>query len=533
MHKVFQLCKLQMDNSGGFFKTSSVKKTLLSIFKYLLILGVASLVLSVVFMRITILGFKINPELLTILLFVCQIVTLVFAIGNIINRMYLAKDNEILMTLPVTPNQIFISKVIIIYLKELLISSLIILPIFFALAFNSSLPSSFFASIPILLLLFPILPIVIASFLSIPVMKIQQYFKKHPILSIVVILCAVAGVLYLYMSLIGGFAESFNIVSQQIETVREINGQILHIGASIPIYYLIAQAMFSFSSWYWFAVFIALSALLVVFTILLIKPFYFKIAMTSNERSSVMSRKVKKHKKSSIFSSLIKKEFLTVFRSPGYVFQFFLFTLLMPFIVFIYDKLMLSIAVSQAGQNMIAGSHLLIVGIFAMLSNLISASTISREGATFYISKTIPVNYYSQMFAKLIFNGIFTISALFLTMIVSLFYLDPAQVVAGTIALIFASIGHIALGIEMDIKQPMLNWDQGGEFKSMTATTGKSLISGLLLALGLSLIIFLMAFTSLSVLPWILVILLGLVFCIHRVYILVLRINLQYDKIEN
>ena len=78
------------------------------------------------------------------------------------------------------------------------------------------------------------------------------------------------------------------------------------------------------------------------------------------------------------FASLLKKETLCIFRSPTDIFEYFLFTLLMPFIVFTYDQLLTTITVNQAGINMIAGAHVMVVAILAMLSNIVSASAISR-----------------------------------------------------------------------------------------------------------------------------------------------------------
>ena len=79
----------------------------------------------------------------------------------------------------------------------------------------------------------------------------------------------------------------------------------------------------------------------------------------------------------------------------------------------------MSIAVNEAGTQMIAGSHVMVVAILALLSNIVSASTISRDGGNFYISKIVPINYYTQIFAKVAFNAIFTVAALLVTMVIS------------------------------------------------------------------------------------------------------------------
>ena len=250
------------------------------------------------------------------------------------------------------------------------------------------------------------------------------------------------------------------------------------------------------------------------------------------ENSSKTKYKQGTFKSYNPFLSLVYKEMKCIFRSPSEIFDFFLFTLLMPFIVFSYDKMLMSITVNQAGVNMIAGSHVMVVAILAMLSNIISASAVSREGRNFYISKVIPVNYYTQIFAKLTFNVIFTIVSLFVTMIISFFIYPVWQIILGTIAVMFFSIGHAALSIDMDIKKPARNFEGDGKSSSVSKSTTASIIYALLFGFLIGFIIILMSSYEKVVVPYLIIVAIGLVFMLYRLYILVLRINLQYDKIE-
>ena len=532
MQTVLKLFKLQIDNRYDILKTSNLKKMILQIVKYLILIFAITIVFGIVFFRIFLLGFKINAELIGIVLLITQLISLFFAIGNILTNLYFSKENELLMVLPATPNQLFVSKILVIYLQEMIVNSMIALPIFIALGVVGGLANVYYVSILILMIVFPILPIALASLISVPLMAIIKYLKSHTTLSIISILVLVATAVSLYLMIIGNMTSTFAIASKQIETVRNINLKILEIGKDFILFYQLAMAMFSYAKWYWIAIFVSICFSILVLALVMIKPFYFKTAMSNLENSIKPLVKEQSFKKRTGFHSLLVKELLCLFRSPSAVFQYFLFTLLMPFIVFSYDKLMLSLAVSQAGEVMIAGSHVLIVAIFAMLSNIISATAISREGGNFYISKISPMNYFKFIAAKMVFNICFTFSALFVTMIVSMFYLTSWQVIMGTIAIMLASVGHIALSIDMDIKNPVLDWYSSEEMSKMGGTTAKSMIIGMIIAAVLGIIIIMMAFSENVLLPWIIIILLSLVFCIHRVYILILRINMSYDKIE-
>ena len=533
MKKVLMLFKLQMDNKSDLFKTVSPRTMIPALLKALALMVLGTLALSFGLSKIFILGFVINQELLGIVLTCMQLVSLAFAIGNVINTLYLSRDNQMLMCLPATPNQIFISKILLIYVNEFTVNLAMALPLFYVLgSFARDFAWSYYASIVPLLFIMPILPIVIAAFLSIPIMAIIKFLKKHTFISIVFMLAMIAGCLWLYVSFIGSIASDFDIANQQYETVIKINKQILDLGKLIPIYYPLAGAMLNPAKWYVFVIIIVASIALFALTILFTRYFFFKTAMSSIENTIKSNAKKGKLKKSGIFATLFKKELFCVFRSTTDVFEYFLFTLLMPFIVFSYDKLLMSITVNQAGQNMIGGAHIMVVAIMAMLSNISSASAVSRDGGNFYSSKIIPVNYYKQMFAKFAFNAVFTLGALVLTGVVSSFVYPLWKIVLGYLAVAFAAVGHIAYCIDTDIKDPTAI--NVGDEKSSTVSksTPKSLIYGL--AIGFIMGLFIILFSSMenALIPYLILIGASLIFMIYRVNTLILRINLRYDKIE-
>lgn len=531
MSTVLKLLKLQIDNKTDLFKFKLTSNVIVGWIKKLLLMLVIIVAVAYLLLRIFILGFKINAELLAIVLVVMQIVSLFFSVSSIISNLYFSKDNQLLMCLPATSNQLFISKLLLVYLQEILHNALLIIPIFISIGVIGGLGLPFYLSIPIFIIIMPLLPIVLASFISVPIMLIIKFLKKHTILSIFIIAILVLGVFVVYMMLIASIAENFDIAYKQIETVLKINNIVLELGSKLSIFYYLASALLSFSSWYWIFIYIVICAGLVFVTIIFTRYYYLKTATLHFESNTMKVRKVG-YKKRSAFTSLLVKETLCIFRSPGAVFDYFLFTLLMPFVVVAYDKLLMSITVNEAGTNMIAGSHVMVVAILALLSNIVSASTISRDGNNFFISKIVPINYYTQIFAKLVFNAIFTTSALVVTMIIS-FTMYPAwQIILGTLAVFFTSIGHIALSIDMDIKNPVIAMQGNEDAAKVGKTTTKSILYALLFGSLIGIVVILMAYSKISYLPYLIILVFGIVFCIYRIYILILRINLQYDKIE-
>lgn len=547
MRTTLNLLRLQIDNHTDLLKTASPRKMAISALKILVLLVVLTAALAYGCMRIFILGFAINPELISLVLLIVQAFTLAFSIAHVIGTLYLSRDNQLLICLPVTANQFFISKVLLVYFKELVFDALLCIPLFLSLGVFGGMSASFYLAIPLYILLLPILPIVLASFLSIPIMRVMAFLKRHAVIAIITLLVLVAGALWAYVDLIAGFAGSFNIAEEQLRVVASVNEAIRRIGGKIFIYYQLALAMFSFRAWFYIPLFLVLCAVLAMATIMIIRPFYFRIAMPQLENRVTVRRNAKKKgfREESAFRSLIRRELMCIFRSPSEVFQYFLFTLLMPFIVFSYDNLLISVSVNQAGVNMIAGSHVMIVAILAMLSNISSASAISRDGANFHTSKIMPISYFTQIFAKLVFNALFTVGAVVVTAVVSAFaytgldnftkydsYPLWQMIVMGSLAVCFASIGHIALCLEMDIKHPSVSMQGDEESSTASKSTPIALVVGLAIGFVMGLTLILSSSAENVNVAYVVLMVLSLVFALWRVWNLILRIQLAYDKIE-
>ena len=165
MRTVFSLLKLQIDNKTDLLKTASPKTMIPAIFRNIAVLLLTTLAFNFALARVFNAGFLINAELLSLVLTITQMISVAFAVGNVINTLYLCHDNQMLVCLPVKPNQLFVSKLLMIYITEVAVNTKITLPLFVTLGMFSRIGLSYYLSIPLLLLLLPIFPIVAAAFL--------------------------------------------------------------------------------------------------------------------------------------------------------------------------------------------------------------------------------------------------------------------------------------------------------------------------------------------------------------------------------
>lgn len=535
MNQILKLFKIQFDEKFDILKTGNKKKMIGAIIKYLLLIVGLTVGFYTVFLKFVLLGFKTKADLISIVLLATQVISLLFAIGHTIKILFQNKDNELLMSMPVSPNQVFVSKIILSYVQEVIVNSFFILPLLLSIGFLGGEASGFgiyyYLSMPITIAVLPLLPLSIALLLSIPVLYVLKFFKKHFIVATGVLLAFVIAMILLYVNLLAGITEGFNIASKQIETVKSINSAIANFGKHNYLYLWFANGIMHISKIYWVLLFLMLSSLIFIVAFYVIKPFYFKLAMGNLESSGALYKEGT-FKTTNNFKSLLKIEFLNVFRSPGNIFDYFLFVILMPFVVVVYDNLLLGMVVNQTGVQMINGAHVLIVAVFATLSNIYSASALSREGANFYIIKTSPVNYYTQSFAKLTFNAIFSVSAIIITGIATCFYLDVGVAIFTTLICIFLSLGHMFYSFDIDLKKPTLDWYDSGDIAKINKNTTKSIIAGIAIALLAGLFIIILASTKLGIWSFALLLILSIIFCAYKLYILILRIFYQYERLE-
>ncbi len=530
MDRVKKLYKLQLDNKFLLFKQKTFSGLLLEAMKLLLLVAAVTVVLYSVLSKIVfVLNITVNDALLAIVLLIMQAISLFFALANVINTLYLSKDNELLMVLPATFNQMFLSKILIVFVSDLLHGMAYILPVLITMGILGKFGLYYYLMALLFVPILTVLPIALSALISVPAIFILKFFKKRVRLSVVVILVLVATLFILYMSFLSGVTGAFNIMEEQIENSFKINRKILEIGESIFGYVQMARGMLSPRMLWFPAVFLAASVAIMCLCFLLIKPFYYRVCNVSSETEFDGKRRPRRFKKRKPFFELLLNEIRGVMRSPGYIFQFFLFPLFMPLIVYTYDKLLISIAVNEAGQNMIFGSHILVLCIVALMSNTISSIAISKEGGTFYIAKTTPVGFYTQVLAKLCFNFLFTGGAVLITMATTLLLTDlkPLVVMAGTLLALLLSAGHICHSFDLDLRHPVLDWYDSSEISTIGKNTTVSMIFALVLPAVMCLLVTLAGMAGLTI-----ALLISLVYCLGRMWLLYVRTEYYYEHLE-
>ncbi len=540
MSTVWNLSKLQLDESINLFKkgktTNKVLKTILTIFLYVLIIAVVSVILCFAFLRFVTIGLLPSVNLFAVLLLFTQMLSFIIAICSVIKNLFYSKQNDFLMALPCSHNQVFLSKLLVLYFFELIANTLYTLPILIAYSLIATVSIGYYFMSLLFLFLLPLISLVFAGFVSIPIIYITNKLKQVPAVASVIIVLLVACLLGLYMWLIISFTKSIDFNSGQTSIITNINGIVNNIAGYAYIFEFAAECILANAGWWWrLLCIIAITLIFAVLTILFAKKCFFNLAMKNSETTTKQAKKAGKDYVESSFKSIIRKEVKTLFRAPGSVFQYFIFTILMPFIVLMYDLLLTSVTVNQTGQALIVASHVLVVAILAMLSSIVSATTISREGGNFYIAKISPSSPRTQIYAKIVFNLMFTYPALILTGVITWLFTDISLVynILTIVAAMIISFGHIITSILLDLRKPVLDWFDANEIENVSKSTKISMVLGLVYAFIMFIIMVCFAGSVHTVIPWL--ILFGFVTVYSLIVFLIyhFKVNDLYKKVES
>ena len=532
---VWGLFSLQFDEKFDLLKTHDPKRMIWGIGKYLLGAAALTVLSYLLFARFALLGFRVTSELLALILAGTQLVTVLFALGHTVQTLFMSRDTELLFSLPASGEQVFLSKLLLSYIHELLVGMVVNLPLLVALpliSVSGGFGLGYYLTLLPVLLMLPMLPLALALLLAAPTFRLLRFLKKHPAVSVVLLLGLVAGFILVYVKLIAGISAGFALASDQLGTVACINDAIALWGSRLYPFTWVARAMTGAAGRYILVLYLAGCLLLFAVACITLRPIYFDLAAGSLEDGSGGESGRRRFVFRSPFLSLIEKEIKCVFRSPGTVFDCFLFVILMPLIVFMYDHLLLDLVVNDKGTLMIRGAHLLIVAIFAVLANIYASGAVSREGSNFYLMKSMPVDFYTQMGAKVVFQTAFSVGGLLLTGVASCFYMNAGAAWLSTAVGIFLSLAHAFYCFDVDLCHPCFDSFEG-ESTHVNGNTTKCLLMGLLMALlvgGGAIVI--SASTGNGTLAFLLMLALAFAYACYRAYVLFVRVYYQFERLE-
>lgn len=219
------------------------------------------------------------------------------------------KDYDLLMSLPIKKNKVILSKIIILYISNLIYTLLFMLPAYILYITNINVDLAFHILFFITLLIIPILPIVISTIVGSIIVIISSKFKIKKLMQILLTIMLMIGILFLSYKLENtNTYDLANIGKTMVEMFNKIYPLTNLYIEIINNYNIKSLLLFIFIP------------LLIMFIFIKIIEYNFIDINNALIKESVKSNyKMKELKQNGILLTLYKKEIKKYFSSVNYV----------------------------------------------------------------------------------------------------------------------------------------------------------------------------------------------------------------------
>ena len=470
-----------------------------------------------------ILGFAFITALAYVVLYICQLLNIFSAVNHIplsvmaivffiififnmftcmvglSKSLYYAKDNQTLLTYPVNANTLFLSKIVVFYIYEIKRSFSFLIPIFFAYGLLSSLPIYYYLWMPIMIAIFTMLPVLLGALLSFPMNFILRFFKRYPIIKIILLFALLAGIITLVVYAINAIPENINLIQSWRVVSRTIRNFLDWFSNAFFIFYAFIiflcgryenlQVTF-FSQYSYIVLLVMLGSILVLagLNYLISRPLYLKMASKHFEFDYNKPKKnIRNYQYKGFFSSCIY-ETKKLLRDTSVVTISIATAVIAPISILLLNSLYAAINTRLLGDYFTISFNILIILLLLLAHNISVSYIYSKEGDGKLLNKIKPKKPIQILLPYLFYNAI--VSTVILIITASIFFVNTT-ISAGNCILLFFTLWfiillHIIWSAELDFLHPK---NSSYKLEGMAAINPNE-VKSTILAFGLSILFF-------------------------------------------
>jgi len=428
----------------------------------------------------------------------------IFLVPMLIKVLDINNDRDILLKFPISSKQIFISKIIVAYIFELLFALAILAPILIAYGIAVSASWWFFLIIPLFVLFVPVFPFFLAIMAFFPALKITLWIKNKSSLTTLLYFVLLVLAVVFYMLMVQGFVRNVahggltGTLHENADTIRRVASFLYPARFFARLTYgTLAVGFINFG------IIVGVSIVLLSGAIFIANIKYRGFYM--REHGMISGFKARgEYKGNNATRASIIKDCRNIFRSSNYTFQFLLVVSIIPLLIFFSNRVA-NYAMYQTLDSVRMGglAHGISFEISAFITIVLvplaasfSASNISREGYNIHHTKLIPLAYRKQLLIKTLIVFIPIFAAILIGSLLSMINhrvhdgMDPLSgLVGGEVAMLlfiaaFLAAGYVSLGTYFDIRKPLCNQIGAGELTKPTGHANLIIILGTIIGLG-------------------------------------------------
>lgn len=373
------------------------------------------------------------------------------SVFNTYSCLYLSKDNDLLLSLPIPVNVIMASRLLTVYLMGLMYSIVVILPAVIVYWVTVSVSAGEIFGCLLLILLISVFVLTLSFALGWVVAKISLKLKNKSFITVVVSLAFIGGYYFFYF-------KAQTLIQALVANAADYGEKIK--GAAYPLY-LFGRVGVGDA----FAMAVVSAVVLALFALMwaLISRSFLKIATSSGNTAKKVYKETAVKQKS-IAAALLAKEFGRFTASPNYMLNCGLGILLLPIAgVMLLWKGSDVISVLNEVFGARAGCvPVLLCAVVCMLASMndMAAPSVSLEGKSLWLMQSLPVTPWQVLRGKLGMQLILTeIPVLFCIICIAFIYpFNTLELILTALVPMLYVLLSALFGLFLGLKMPNLNW---------------------------------------------------------------------------
>jgi len=417
-----------------------------------------------------------------------QILILLFGIYYVIASFYFARDLEFLIPLPLRPGEVMASKFAVIVINEYLTVAAVVLPVVVTVGVLARGGVGYWVNAALVYLALPIIPLAVVSIVVVAMMRVINVSRKKDALILIGSLVLIGASFAVQIGLgrsagNGGPGASARALAAFFTSPDSLLNR---VGAVFPPGIWATKAIaggFSGEGLANLALLLGVSVVAFAGMVVAAEKLFYRglvgLGETTGKRRRLtrdeMSRRVSSGRRA--FAAIFGREWKIMNRTPIFLLNGVLVSVFIPAIFVLMatidrggrggasggggggDPMALLRAMMSANPLVVILGAALFMTICGSINGTAS-STFSREGAQFWISRTIPVAAREQAAAKFLHSYLVAMLGVATASVVAAVFLHlKAAHLAPAVGLsLVAGVLLTAVGMMIDLARPLLDW---------------------------------------------------------------------------
>lgn len=427
-------------------------------------------------------------EIMTALYEIVIVVGVLSSVNKLYYSVFESGDRDAFSVLPIKPTTIFASKLLSVYIGQVLIALCVTVSLIAVFA-SVTKQSAYFVVMSIVAGFgMPVFSIMVASVLCLPYFYLKKYLQNRYILLMAVVTLVIGGCFWLYSEVLGVLESLMATGAIKFVFSEKVMLSIINTTKYLAPSNFIARFVLGIEPMKNLAVFfgtVALSGVVGGLFIFMLFEKAVRLRAEATGRVLLTYKTIRPLK--SVRRSLVIREFSTILYTPEYAVQYFSLSAVLPLMVYCCVKLgenvLSSVVMAVDGFEL----ALFVVMLFASLTNTFCATNISRDGKAFCAQKTMPIAFSDIIKSKIEVSSLIYFFSILLsvTVIWVASFVSFAEGCFILFVALLSGIGQICFATRKDLNNPHFTADEDGVLRNGNKNVSLTIAIGLFYALVL------------------------------------------------